>query len=396
MFENRPATVVFPRLRLAFAIFLALFSLLAVFKAPARLFWIPAIVATEAGYFLAIPCLLLTLASHRGRFGRRIVLLSCAAAGFFLSPLVRAWRIAPKLPSDLTAAFGPTSPRESPGALARKTPISAIALFRGMATPPVRLSTRFFSPPGSPVLSMDLYQPMQQGRPLPAVLVIHGGGWSSGDKEDFSALSRYLAARGYLTVSVNYRLAPRWPFPAAHEDVFRAIRFMKQHAREIGWDGRQVVLLGRSAGGQIALSVAYAQREPTIRGVAVFYAPNDLVFGYSRPANPLVINSRKVIETYLGGPPDRHPGLYEAASPLNFVNRWTPPTLMIHGGRDELVWAVHEERLSRRLTEARRPHFYLRLPWATHGCDAHLSGPSGQLSTYALERFLSAVMPTVR
>ena len=104
------------------------------------------------------------------------------------------------------------------------------------------------------------------------------------------------------------------------------------------------------------------------------------------------MNSQKVIETYLGGPPSKVPGTYEAASPLHFVNDKTPPTLMIHGVRDELVWAQHDERLSKRLKEAGRPFFYLRLPWATHGCDANFNGPSGQISTYTIERFLSAVL----
>ena len=65
---------------------------------------------------------------------------------------------------------------------------------------------------------------------------------------------------------------------------------------------------------------------------------------------------------------------------------------MIHGGRDELVWAQHDERLSKRLTEMGAPFSIYALPWATHGCDANFSGPCGQLSTYAIERFLASVM----
>ena len=138
------------------------------------------------------------------------------------------------------------------------------------------------------------------------------------------------------------------------------------------WGGQRV---------EIALSAAYAETDPTVKGVVVFYTPNDLKWAYSIPSNPLIMNSQKVIETYLGGTPVDHPDIYEAASPLLLVNAKTPPTLMIHGSRDELVWALHEERLSKRLMEARRPYLYLKLPWATHGCDANFSGPCGQLST---------------
>jgi dipeptidyl aminopeptidase/acylaminoacyl peptidase len=85
--------------------------------------------------------------------------------------------------------------------------------------------------------------------------------------------------------------------------------------------------------------------------------------------------------------------VYDAASPLNFVARGTPPTLLLHGGRDELVFPAQSERLAVRLTQAGRPHLFLRLPWATHGCDVNFSGPCGQISTYAIERFLAAVLP---
>jgi acetyl esterase/lipase len=66
--------------------------------------------------------------------------------------------------------------------------------------------------------------------------------------------------------------------------------------------------------------------------------------------------------------------------------------LLIHGGRDELVFPAQSERLAARLAQAQRPHYFLRLPWATHGCDVHFSGPCGQISTYVIERFLAAVM----
>jgi acetyl esterase/lipase len=151
------------------------------------------------------------------------------------------------------------------------------------------------------------------------------------------------------------------------------------------------VLLGRSAGGQLALSVAYADPDPAIRGVVSFYAPTDMKYSYEHPSNPWVLDSRAVLEAYLGGNPAQASGTYEAASPIRFVSAGTVPTLLVHGGRDELVFPVQSERLAVRLAQAQRPHYVLRLPWATHGCDVHFNGPCGQISTYAVERFLSAV-----
>ncbi len=369
-------------------------SLLAVFRAPAKPLWYLAIAATEWGHYLAIGSLVVALwtwrMSRRWNVSSSLALL---AACLYLTPLVRATVVAGSLPAELADRFGSVIPHQSLQAPARPVPLAFADLFRGIRSPAVRVTAMVYATVQGQDLYLDLYHPSQADQPLPGIVVVHGGSWQSGERGEFPDLDRYLAARGYLVASIDYRLAPGAVFPAQREDVFSAIAYLKKHAQKIGLDKTRLVLLGRSAGGQIALSAAYAEKEPAIKGVIVFYAPNDLAWGYAHPGNPLMINSRKVIASYLGGTPVQVPTNYESASPLHFVNKNTPPTLMIHGVRDELVWPQHDERLSQRLTEAGRPFFYLRLPWATHGCDANLSGPCGQLSTYAVERFLAAVMP---
>ena len=74
-----------------------------------------------------------------------------------------------------------------------------------------------------------------------------------------------------------------------------------------------------------------------------------------------------------------------------FVNADVVPTLLIHGTRDELVFARETRRLQERLADAKGPHLYIEMPWATHGMDVNLAGPGGQISTYTIERFLAAV-----
>jgi dipeptidyl aminopeptidase/acylaminoacyl peptidase len=113
-----------------------------------------------------------------------------------------------------------------------------------------------------------------------------------------------------------------------------------------------------------------------------------MVWGYSVPASPLVMDSRKVMEDYLGGPYPKVPDHYAASSPLEALAPHAPPTLIIHGANDVIVAYEHSIRLNRKLESYRVPHFFLGLPWATHGCDYTLNGPSGQLSTYAVEAFL--------
>jgi dipeptidyl aminopeptidase/acylaminoacyl peptidase len=98
------------------------------------------------------------------------------------------------------------------------------------------------------------------------------------------------------------------------------------------------------------------------------------------------------MERFLGGTPDDVPEHYHEASPVHYVGSATPPTLLIHGELDEIVNVDNSQWLDDRLAAAGRPHLFVRLPWATHGCDANLSGPSGQVIVYAVEYFLAAVL----
>ena len=123
---------------------------------------------------------------------------------------------------------------------------------------------------------------------------------------------------------MNYRLAPKWKFPAGRDDVLSAIAYLKVYGPEFGLDPNRLVLLGRSAGGQLALLAAYTANEPAIRGVISVYGPTDLKFGYDRPAPKNLLDTRGVLETYLGGPPVKADEAYFAASPINFVTANSP------------------------------------------------------------------------
>lgn len=393
--------------RLLVGTLLAAVGLLAVMEAPTHFFWIVAIGVTEWGYWLAPFALAVACwpSSKRGageavpsrawlRAGRLGRLMAVVGAGLLLSPVVRALPVADRLEPGLAAVF-PLNPAPSSvarPAAARDRPLRlAHLVVSGTSQEPVQRLSLVYAAPGGEPLRMDVYRSARLSSPAPVVLVIHGGSWQSGDRSQLADLNDHLASRGYVVAAVEYRLAPRWPFPAARDDVRAAVAYLKAHASELGLDPQRVVLLGRSAGGQLALLVAYTAGGPAIRGAIAFYAPADLRYSYDHPANPLVLDSRGVITAYLGGSPDQRPEVYAAASPLNFVGAATPPTLLVHGGRDELVKPIQSERLADRLMEAGRPLFLLRLPWATHGCDANLSGPCGQLSTYAVERFLESV-----
>jgi acetyl esterase/lipase len=206
-------------------------------------------------------------------------------------------------------------------------------------------------------------------------------------------LNVVLSGAGYQVVSINYRLSPKWQSPAPLQDVASALTYLHKHAEDLQIDTSKIVLLGRSAGAQIALLAAYTLKQQGIKGVIDFYGPADMVWGYSLPASKLVMDSRRVMSNYLAGFYPEVPKQYAESSPIEFVNRQTVPTLIIHGANDVLVAYGHSERLRHKLTQNQVTFYWLKLPWATHGFDYHLNGPGGQLSTYTILRFLTSVLP---
>lgn len=363
-------------------------SLLVLFSAPTALLWLVAILITEWGHYAGcIALLLAALSWRRGSLGKAMALLALLGGALCFSPALRAAAMNRSLPSRLTAAFGSLESVNG-----RVRPVVALDLFRGVPTSGVAVTEHVYAQRGSTSLKLDLYRSREVVTPQPIVLMIHGGAWRTSHRMELPALNRYLARQHYAVASIDYRLAPESQFPAAVDDAFQAIDYLKANAGALQLDATRMVVIGRSAGGQIALAVAYAGREPAVRGVVAFYAPSDLVRGYEKPSRRWVLDSGQVLEDYLGGTPAEKPDAYAAGSPINFVDANTPPTLLIHGQLDPLVWPEQSERLAARLQENGRPHFLLSIPWGTHGCDANLNGPSGQLSLYAIDRFLASAL----
>jgi acetyl esterase/lipase len=377
------------------SVFLALAALTAI-AAPNQLLWRLSVAATEGGHWLAIGALVPAIPWRgQGKIGKIGALMGLGAAALFALPLFHATQLNKDLPAMLDASFG--TERRVRGRFAedlRPEPLVMLDLVSSVQSRPVQLEERVFSTTDGEKLTLDIYSPGYESSPLPGVLVIHGGTWQDGHSRDFMALNAYLAARDYIVVSINYRLAPKWKFPAGRDDVLSALAYLKVYGREFGLDPTRLALMGRSAGGQLALLAAYTAGEPAIRGVVSVYGPTDLKFGYDRPASNRLFDTRGVLESYLGGPPAKADDAYFAASPINFVTASTPPTLLIHGLHDQHVLPEESARLEARLAESKVKHLFVRLPWATHACDWSFSGPCGQITTYAIERFLERVMFT--
>lgn len=379
-------------LHLISALLLFGMGVLALFEIPMGVLWKPAVAATEWGHVLAIAPLVLLLLSARGGAGaHRWIAFGLAALALLLllSSLGRALLYARGLERELAAKLGTDRPTEIPGAPARPAPL-VVGDLLSVSTPRVAPTRHAYREVDGRALHLDLYRSPGAPRPLPVLVVIHGGSWNSGDSSQLAWLNGYLAARGVAVAAINYRLAPQHTFPAQRDDVLAAVTWLRDNASHLRLDPSRVALLGRSAGGQLALLAAYTAREPAIRGVVALYAPSDLNWSWEHPTNPLVLDSPRTLSEYLGGTPAQVKERYDAASAIDFVVAGSPPTLLIHGTRDELVFAEQSRRLERRLAQAEVPHLLLELPWATHGCDANPAGPGGQITTWAVERFLAA------
>lgn len=361
-------------------------------RAPTLAGWKLALAVAEFGHWLVAVPLLVAATAWLVRRSEGVDLPAAAACAvallagaLMLAPAAQAWAKGRNQPTRWAAAFGDGPSPATPAFSWRR-------LWLPERTPAAPVTTHVFVTRASGPLALDLYRPaVAPGTARsPCVVVVHGGGWDGGDRTQLPALNHRLAARGYAVAAVSYRLAPAATWPAPAEDVRAALDWLRAHADELGLDPARFVLLGRSAGAQIALAVAYGPPTPAgVRGVVGLYGPADLEFAYRHGREDDVLRSPALLRAYLGGDPDEVPEAYAAASPIRHVRADAPPTLLVHGKLDTLVWHRQSERLARRLAEVRARHHFLSLPWATHAFDYNLHGPGGQLATAAIEDFLA-------
>ncbi|WP_082632240.1 pectinesterase family protein [Algoriphagus resistens] len=228
---------------------------------------------------------------------------------------------------------------------------------------------------GNRKLKLDVYVPKDAKFPRPAIVMIHGGGWKSGDKELQVPMAMAVAQRGFVSAVVEYRLSPEAQYPAAIHDVKEAIRWLKVHAVEFGLDTSQMAISGSSAGGQIAALVGLTnskeyEGETELKASSEVQAIIDMdgVLAFHHPESA----EGQVASEWLGGTYERKPGVWDAASPLYLVNPNLKPILFInsqyprfHAGRDELVAKLDQKDIySEVLTFPDTPHpFWLYDRW---------------------------------
>lgn len=345
----------------------------------------------ESSLLLAVFALLgLVLAVAAWRAGARrsslvAAVLGVATVAVSLVPAVQAYRVA-----------------SSEG-----VPLSLYGYFKGYSFGSDRSpqTVTYSGPSGAgEELQLDVWQPDPSERRTaeerPAIVVVHGGGWRSGTRSQFARWNDWLAGQGYVVFDIDYRLAPPSNWREAPADVRCAVGWVKENATRYNVDPERMALMGRSAGGQLALLTAYAEGAPYTGGApmsgcgASYVEDTDVaaVAAFYPPTNLTSLSRRGYLggmDTYLGGSLQTVPGRYRQSSPIAHLSAEAPPTFLAHGGNDEIVPSGQSELLAERLQSAGVPYQLVNLPWANHTFDFLWGGWGTQITRPTLDEFLS-------
>jgi acetyl esterase/lipase len=376
-----------PAIRFVFALLSLLISTLVLFKVPDLFIWQLKVGATEYGHWFALMALVIAFAGRRqSALDSVSVLLAIASAVLFMSSSLRAANYAKTARERMDKVFPPV-----PNAPVAPDPFSLLKIWTIGGTKSVEVASLDYQEFAGQTLSLDIYPAVGQSGPGPCLVVIHGGGWDRGSRKEFASANHRLAQRGITVVAVDYRLAPGATWPAQGQDVQMAINFLKGQADGLAIDPKKFILMGRSAGGQIAEALAVSGTIPEVIGCIGLYTPADMHFAFKYADKKDILDSDKLLRQYLGGTPETARAAFDSASAYQRISRRTVPMLLMHGDNDELVWVQQSRRLAERLKENGVRHVYLELPWATHAFDHNDNGPGGQFALWAIERFVRSV-----
>ncbi|EGF25283.1 alpha/beta hydrolase, partial [Rhodopirellula baltica] len=201
-----------------------------------------------------------------------------------------------------------------------------------------------FAKYGDRTLQLDIFRPKNASEELPAIVCIHGGGWRKGSKINHRKVAQALAAQGYVTASIDYRLSEEATFPAHIHDCKAAVRFLRANASQYGIDPDHIGAIGHSAGGHLAAllatSAGVAELEgdggnsefsSAIQAVVPMGGQTDFMSERNRQKSA----SAEIWQQFMGGSQDEVPEAYRLASPLFHLDKADPPVWLITGEKDD-------------------------------------------------------------
>jgi len=244
---------------------------------------------------------------------------------------------------------------------------------------------------GSRKMHLDLYSPVKKKKLYPAVILIHGGGWRSGNRQMETPMAQFLASHGYVAATVEYRLSHEALYPAPLIDLKSAIRWLRANSNKYNIDTNKIALYGCSAGGQFAALLGTLNKNPSAPDFDPPFTSTALRFNCSARVQAIIdidgildmtdpnesakdTNSTKPSagKSWFGYSYKERPDLWKEASALNCVNINSAPICFInssiprfHAGRDEMIIKLNKlDIYSEVHTIPDTPHeFWLFHPW---------------------------------
>ena len=206
-----------------------------------------------------------------------------------------------------------------------------------------------YSTPNGEALALNMARPKPDSGLRPAILCIHGGGFRAGKRESYDNQCKKLASKGFVAVTITYRLAPKHQFPAAVHDCKAAVRWLRANAAKYNIDPTKIGVTGGSAGGHLAQFLGVTANVPEFEGtggnpgqpshvncVVNVYGPSDFTKSYGKS-----VDAHEVLPLWFGGNLETHRQRHIVGSPLFWVTPDAAPTLCIHGTEDKYV--AHEQ-----------------------------------------------------
>ena len=242
------------------------------------------------------------------------------------------------------------------------------------------------------------------------VVMIHGGGYSAGRRSDGRNWDRWFAARGYTVFDVDYRLDPPVTWNLAAPDVACAMAWVASHANDYHIAPDRMLITGQSAGGGLAMQVAYGLGDGTVASdcggtapqpAAVFalYPPEDFAMAWNLDTGVAPASARVLNTGYIGGSPNQFSERYRVVSPVFHVRAGLPPTLIAAGARDHLVPVGGHVEIMKELNAVAMPnavgvpYTFVSVPFGEHGYDIAWGSIGGQITRKIVADFLARFLP---
>jgi acetyl esterase/lipase len=219
---------------------------------------------------------------------------------------------------------------------------------------------------GAHPLLLDIYQPGDSSlRPFPAVILIHGGGWTSFDKSTMRTMGNFLARSGFVAFSVDYRLLQGRTnlWPAQFDDVQRAVRWVRANAAKYKVDPDHIGAFGHSAGAQLAALLGMEDtRDNSDPALAKYSSRVQCVVDVSGPTDFTTNHDPEgdaFLTAFFGGDYAVHAKIWQDASPVFHVSKNDAPLLIVHGTQDQQVSIAQAQELAEKLKQAGVPVKYV-------------------------------------